>query len=230
MIPIVLVPGLLCTAEVFAPQIAALWTFGPVTVASTMGGKTVRDITAAILESAPPHFALAGFSMGGFVSFEIMRRAPERVKKLALLDTVANPFPADGIEGRREMVEQARTGDFTSLLSKMYSEMVHPSCKDDPKIREIGVRMGLTVGVDAFDRQTEALISRADSRDTLAEITVPTLVLVGDSDPLVSLDRSKEMAAGISGSKLVIVPECGHFSTLEQPGAVNRALIEWIAN
>src|ERR1700733_4137734 len=95
MQPIVLVPGLLCSAEVFVPQVAALWPFGPVTVASTLEGKTMSEIAAAILATAPPSFALAGISMGGYICFEILRQAPERILKLALLDTSARPDTAE---------------------------------------------------------------------------------------------------------------------------------------
>ena len=228
MLPTVLVPGLLCTAEVFAPQVSTLWPHGPVHVASTLDGSTMAEMGRTILAEAPPRFRLAGISMGGYLCLEIMRQAPERVERLALLNTSARPDTPEQIGQRRAMVEQARNGDFATLLEQAFRLILHPSRRDDPALRDINVRMGLTVGVEGFARQTEAVIGRPDSRPDLARISVPTLVLVGDSDPLTPRKRSEEMAAGIPSSELVVVPTCGHGSTLEQPEAVNRALLAWL--
>ena len=230
MTPIVLVPGMICSAEAFAPQISALWPYGPVTVASTLEGKTIADMAAGILASAPPQFALCGISMGGYISLEIMRQAPDRVLKLALLDTTADPEPPEGPARRRALVAQARAGDFKSVLMQVLPQiLLHPDHQHDEELIDLHVRMGLMVGVEGMSRQQEAIIARADSRPDLGAIAVPTLVLVGDSDLLTPPDRSEELAAAIPGARLVVVPKCGHASTLEQPEAVNRALIEWIS-
>jgi pimeloyl-ACP methyl ester carboxylesterase len=229
MPPVLLVPGLLCTAEVFAPQVTALWPHGPVTVASTLEGRTIAEMAASILAAAPPHFALAGLSMGGYIAFEILRQAPDRVVKLALLDTTARPDTPQQIRLRRSMVAQARKGDFPALLTQAFNAVLHPSRRGDPRLQAINLRMGLTVGVEGFARQTEATMGRIDSRPGLSAIVVPTLVLVGDSDPLTPPDRAEEMAAAIPGARLVVLPECGHASTLEQPEAVNRALVDWLS-
>ena len=228
MIPIVLVPGLLCTAELFAPQVAALWPYGPVTVAYTLEGRTMAEIAAAILEAAPPRFALAGISMGGYLSFEIMRQAPERVVKLALLDTSPLPDTPEQTAQRRALVAGALAGEFAALLEPGLISMFHPAHREDPALRAVQMRMAVTVGADGFARQTEAVIGRSDSRPGLATISVPTLVLVGDADPLTPPERAEEMVALIPRARLVVVPECGHASTLEQPEAVNHALVEWI--
>ena len=230
MTPILLVPGMLCTADAFAPQIPALWPFGPVTIASTLGGDTLADIARAILATAPPRFALCGISMGGYISFEIMRQAPERVVKLALLNTSADPEPPEGAAPRRALVARARDGDFRDVLEKVLPAiLLHPAHQDDKELIAFHVRMGLTIGVEALARQQEAIIARADSRPHLAAIAVPTLVLVGDQDVLTPPARSEALVAAIPNARLVIVPECGHASTLEQPEAVNRALLAWIA-
>ncbi|MET3133108.1 pimeloyl-ACP methyl ester carboxylesterase [Oxalobacteraceae bacterium GrIS 1.11] len=229
MQPIVLVPGLLCSAEAFAPQVAALWRFGPVTVASTLKGKSISEMAAAILATAPSCFALAGISMGGYICLEIMRQAPGRVLRLALLDTSARPDTAEQINRRRALLASARTGDFLTLASEALSAIVHPSRKGDSNLREINVRMAMTVGIEAFAQQTDAIITRIDSRPSLSAISVPTLVLVGDSDLLTPPELSEEIAAAIPNARLTVVPQCGHASTLEQPDAVNSALIEWIA-
>jgi pimeloyl-ACP methyl ester carboxylesterase len=229
MIPTVLVPGLLCSAEIFAPQIPALWPYGPVTVASTLEGETIAEIAAAVLASAPPRFALAGLSMGGYVSFEIMRRAPERVLKLALLDTSARPDTPTQTAQRRSLIERARDGDFEALTTPLLTEVTHPSRRHDAPLRAINLRMMRTIGFAGFARQTEAIIARVDSRPGLATISAPTLVLVGDSDPLTPPELSEEIAAAIPNARLAVAPQCGHASTLERPEFVNRMLGEWIA-
>ncbi|MFZ6710871.1 alpha/beta fold hydrolase [Undibacterium sp. TC9W] len=228
MQPIVLVPGLLCSAEAFAFQIPALWQFGPVTIASTLEGKSIAEMASTILATTPSQFALAGISMGGYICLEIMRQAPERVLKLALLDTSARADSAEQIKQRRAMVANFREGDFTTLASEALNSIVHPSHKGDANLREINIRMAMAVGIDAFERQTDAIISRIDSRSCLSFISVPTLVLVGDSDILTPPELAAEIAAAIPAARLTVIPQCGHASTLEQPFAVNSALIKWI--
>lgn len=229
MTPIVLIPGLLCSAEVFAPQVTALWPYGPVTIASTLKGDTIAAMARNILATAPPRFALCGISMGGYIALEILRQAPERVVKLALLDTCAAPEAPEATPQRRALVAQARAGDFGALLKQVLPPILfHPDHQDDEALMEIHVRMGLMVGVEAMARQQEAIIARADSRPHLPSIAVPTLVLVGDRDILTPPDQSEELAAAIPHARLEVVSICGHASTLEQPEAVNRALIDWI--
>jgi pimeloyl-ACP methyl ester carboxylesterase len=229
MIPIVLVSGLLCSAEIFAPQIPALWAHGPVTVASTLVGETIAEIAAAILATAPSRFALAGISMGGYISFEIIRQAPQRVLKLALLDTSARPDTPEQIAQRLSLIERARAGDFEAVAAPLMGALAHPSRRDDPDLREINLRMIRAIGFDGFVRQTRAIVARVDSRPSLAAISVPTLALVGDSDPLTPPECSEEIAAAIPNARLALATRCGHASTLEQPEFVNRALLEWIA-
>jgi pimeloyl-ACP methyl ester carboxylesterase len=227
MTPIVFVPGLLCTAEIFAPQLAALWPYGPVAVASTLEGDSIAAMAAAVLAAAPPRFALAGISMGGYVGFEILRQAPERVAGLALLSTSARPDRPEQSAQRRALVERARGGDFRGVVAGLPDLLLHPDHRRDPALRETLVRMGLAVGVEAFARQQEAIIGRPDSRPGLAAVGVPTLVLVGQDDPLTPPDCAAEMAQAVPHARLVQVPHCGHASTLEQPAAVNLALAEW---
>lgn len=212
----------------FAPQVAAPWPYGPVTVASTLGGATMAEMAAGILATAPPRFALAGISMGGHVSFEILRRAPERVLKLALLDTTARPDAPEQTRLRRLTVARARGGEFDAVVDEAVRAMVHPARRDDPELRALAARMGRVVGVDGFARQTEAIIGRPDSRPDLPDVAVPTLVLVGDRDPLTPPDRAAEIAAAVPGARLVEIPACGHLSTRERPEAVNEALVAWI--
>lgn len=229
MTPILLIPGLLCSEEIFAPQLPALWPHGPVTIASTLVGDSLSEMAARILADAPQRFALVGVSMGGYIALEILRQAPERVMKLALVCTSARPDTPEQTAARRKMLDQARAVGFERFLALGADALTHPSRKGDPDLNAASIRMGRVVGLDGFVRQTQAVIARADSRPLLASIKVPTVIVVGDADPLTPKALSEEMAAAIPGAKLVIAPECGHVITLERPEVVNGALVEWLA-
>ena len=225
--PVVLVPGLLCSSEIFAAQIPVLWTSGPVTVASTLEGQRIEEVAASILRDAPPRFALAGISMGGYICFEIMRQAPSRVLKLALIDTSARPDTVEQTDARLQALAQARTR-FMAVALLTLSSLVHPRRRNDPDLLDINRRMARAVGLEGYERQLRIAISRPDSRPFLSEIEVPTLVLVGDCDPLTPVPHSQEIASVVRGAKLNVVPDCGHLSPIEQPGQVSEALVQWI--
>ena len=228
MTPILLVPGLLCSDEIFAPQLPALWPRGPLTIANTLAGETLAEIAAKILAHAPPTFALAGVSMGGYLAFEILRQAPERVSRLALICTSARPDTPEQAAARRKMVSQARAVGFERFCALGADALTHPSRKGDPALNALSMRMGLVVGLEAFARQTEAVIGRPDSRPLLASIAVPTSIMVGDADPLTPMALSEEMAALIPGARLSIAQDCGHVITHERPEMVNAALADWL--
>jgi pimeloyl-ACP methyl ester carboxylesterase len=223
-LPILLVPGLNCTPEVWGPQISGLWQRGPVTVADTRGGASMAEIAAAILRNAPPRFVLAGISMGGYLSFEIWRQAPERVLGIGFVDTSARPDAPEATERRRAAMALASEGRFGLVVSKAFSLAVHEAHVDRDDLKAIHTRMSLAVGVETYFRQQEAIIARPDSRPTLATIDVPTTVIVGEGDRLTPPELSAEIAAGIAGAELVTVPDAGHMSPLENPDAVTAAL------
>ncbi len=229
MIPIVLLPGLLSTADIFGPQAAALASHGPVTVPSTKR-RTIGEMAAFILADAPHRFALAGISMGGYIALEIMRRAPERVLRLALIDTSARPDTPEQSARRRALVERARGMNFTAFAEELFLNALHPKHRVDERLRAINRAMAAKVTVEAFATNTEAAITRPDSRDGLGAINVPTLVMVGDEDAVTPPSHSEEMAAAIKDVRLTIVPQAGHASTIEQPLFVNKALKQWLAD
>jgi pimeloyl-ACP methyl ester carboxylesterase len=227
-LPTVLIPGLNCSARLYADQIPALWRFGPVTVADHTRDDSMDAIAARILAAAPPRFALAGLSMGGYLALAIMRQAPERVQKLALLDTSARPESREQTARRKPQIALAQSGRFAEVPALQFPVFVHRNRQGDDALRARVRRMADETGAEAFLRQQLALMTRADARPLLAAIKCPTLVLVGDGDELTPPALSREIAEGIAGSRLVIVPDCGHLSTMEQPEAVNRALVEWM--
>jgi pimeloyl-ACP methyl ester carboxylesterase len=229
-LPIVLVPGLNCSARLYTEQIPVLWRFGPVIVADHRRDNTIAAIASRTLAAAPPRFALLGLSMGGYVAFEIMRQAPQRVAKLALLDTGAGAETPEQTAKRLPRIELAKAGRMAEVADVHFPRLVHPSRREDQALKNLTRLMAEEIGAAAFLRQQQAIMGRPDSRPGLAAIACPTLVLVGDGDELTPPSLAREIAAGISGSRLVVVPQSGHLPTLERPDAVNAALIEWMAS
>ena len=226
-LPLLLVPGLGCSARLYSPQVEALWRFGPVTVVDHTRDETMEAIARRTLDAAPPRFALAGLSMGGFISFAIMRLAPERVDRLALLDTNARADVPERIAEREKFIALVQRGRFTEVNAILTPRYLHPNHRGESFVK-IVEQMADDVGVEGFPRQQRAIMCRPDSRAMLANIRCPTLVLVGDSDAATPPELSKEMADAIPGAKLVIIKDCGHLSTIEQPNAVNSAMIDWL--
>jgi len=227
-LPIVLVPGLNCSARLYADQIPALWQFGAVTVADHRRDDSMAAMARRILAGAPPRFALAGLSMGGYVAFEIMRQARDRVAKLALLDTGARAETPERTEERKPLIEMARQGRFAEITQNQYPLLVHASRHGDAELKAKVRAMNEDTGPEAYVRQQQAIMGRPDSRPGFAAISCPTLVLVGDGDALTPHALAREMAASIRGARLVVIPDCGHLSTLERPDAATGALVEWM--
>lgn len=227
-LPVILIPGLNCSARLYAEQIPVLWQFGPVTVADHRRDNSLAAIARRILAGAPPRFALAGLSMGGYIAFEILRQAPGRVAKLALLDTGPGAEIPERTEQRKPLIELARQGRFAEVTDDQFPWLVHRKRHGDATLKAAVRAMNEETGPAAYIRQQQAIMARSDSRPGLKAIACPTLVLVGDDDRLTPPELSHEMAKGIPGARLVVVPGSGHLSTMEQPQAVNAALIEWL--
>lgn len=227
--PVLFIPGLTCTAALWAPQVAALSGRYDCRVADHSRGDSMAAIARGVLVDAPPSFALCGLSMGGYLAFEIMRQAPQRVRKLALLDTQATPEGQEQRKNRFARMEAARAGGMSKVSELQWEQFVHPSRFKDEKLRDVVRKMALDTGVPVFLRHCEAIMNRPDSRPDLLRYRIPTLVLVGDCDLLTPPEKAREMADAIPGAELEIVPECGHLSTIEQPEAVNLALEKWLA-
>jgi pimeloyl-ACP methyl ester carboxylesterase len=227
--PILMIPGLNATPRAFQPETETLYRHGPVMFADHRQGNTVKDIAAAILRDAPPKFVLGGFSMGGYVAFEMLRQAPERVARLMLIDTSARADTPEATAKRRAGIEFARAGKLMLAASNTFPTAVHPDNKENSQLRAIHLDMAMHTGPEAYIRQQEAIIGRPSSVGLLKKIAVPTLVIVGDSDEITPPELAKEMAEGIAGAKLVVIPGAGHLAVLEQPDAVNAALEDFLA-
>lgn len=227
-VPTVFIPGLLCSPRLYAGQLPALWRSGPVTVASHHHEDSMAALAGTILASAPARFALAGLSMGGYLAFEIMRQAPSRVSRLALLDTSARPDTPEKTQTRHEQIALAREGRLGEVVDALYPAWVGPARRDDPALRDVVRQMADETGPEGFARQQTAIMNRPDSRPGLAAIECPVLVAVGADDVITPPEHAQEIADAIPGSRLVTIGDCGHLSALEQPAAVTKALTDWL--
>lgn len=227
--PLVLLPGLLCDERLFAPQLPALTADTDVTVADLTRDGTIAAMAQRVLAEAPPRFALAGLSMGGYVAFEILRRAPERVKKLALLDTQARADTEEALARRRGLMQLAEKGEFKGVSPRLMPFFIHRDRLGDTELTGTVQAMAESVGRDGFLRQQAAIMARPDSRPDLPAIACPTLVLAGREDAVTPPERQHEMATAIPDATLVLLPRCGHLSPLERPEAVTRQLLLWLS-
>ena len=223
---LVLLPGMMCDARMYAPQIEALKDIAECQVGYLGGADNIADIAKQVLLNAPEKFALAGLSMGGIVAMEVARQAPQRVTRLALMDT--NPWvEEDDVKAtRNRQIDAAEAGQLEQLLR----ETMVPRYLANPYslLTELCVQMGLTLGKDVFIRQSLALQTRHDQKVTLTNFNKPCLVLMGEEDELCPIDRHECMVALLPQVAFVKIANAGHIPTLEKPAATNAALKQWM--
>lgn len=227
-LPLLLMPGLLCDAALWAHQIETLSDLALPMVADLTQADTIAAMATQVLAAAPARFALAALSMGGYVAFEIMRREPARVAGLCLVDTTARPDTEEQRARRRALLHLARSGKFKGVTPRLIPTLVHPDHAGDPAIAGVVMAMAERVGRDAFIRQQSAIIGRVDSRPGLSAITAPTLCIVGEQDQVTPPDRLAEVAAAVPGARFAQISPCGHLAPLEQPGKVSMLMREWL--
>jgi len=227
MTPLVLLPGLMCDARLFAPQIAALEGTRQVTVLP-LRGETVTEIAADVLAHAPPVFALGGLSMGGIVAMEVLRRAPARIDRLALLDTNPLAETPEVAARRNPQIANAQNG---ALASVIRNEMKPNYLTDGPRraaILDLCMEMALDLGPDVFTAQSRALQTRPDQTETLRAAKLPTLILCGRDDRLCPVSRHELMHDLMPHATFEIIEKAGHLPTLEQPEKTTAALSRWL--
>jgi pimeloyl-ACP methyl ester carboxylesterase len=227
MIPLLLIPGMMCDERMWG-EVASTFAERPVHHALPVEGSTTTAMASAILRDAPPRFALVGLSMGGIVAMEMLQQAPERIERLALLDT--NPrAEADDVKQRRAaQIERVKSGDLAGVLrDEMKPHYLSPRASDH-SILALCMQMALNLGPEIFICQSLALRDRPDRQGALARFHRPALVLMGEDDRLCPLDRHELMHALMPQSRLVIVPDAGHLPTLENPTPTIAALRRWL--
>ncbi len=225
---LLLLPGMPLDAALWDHQSRHLVDVAVPLVADLTACDSIAAMADGVLASAPGRFALAGLSMGGYVALEILRRAPERVERLALLDTNARADTPEQTANRRDAVALARQGKYGAVMRAGLPRLVHPDRLSDRPLVDAVLAQMERVGVDGYVREQTAIIGRPDSRPGLGAIRCPTLVLCGRQDALTPPDLHAEMAAAIPGARLVLIEQCGHLSAMEQPQAVTALLRDWL--
>jgi pimeloyl-ACP methyl ester carboxylesterase len=227
-VPLILLPGLLCDRVLWQHQLDHLDDLAEMTVPDLGLDDSVAAMAARVLADAPRRFALAALSMGGYVAHAIMRAAAERVERLALLDTSARPDTEEQLSRRRGLIELAERGTFRGVTPRLLPLLVHPRRLEEKPLTDAIMGMAERIGRDAFLRQQRAIMGRPDSRLQLAGYRVPTLVAAGRSDAITPVEINAEMATLIPGARLVVIEDCGHLSTMEQPVAMTALLRYWL--
>ncbi|RNB89170.1 alpha/beta fold hydrolase [Brevibacillus nitrificans] len=228
-IPLILLAGTLCNSLLWQHQKEHLSDIAEIFEGDVTRDRSIQAMASTVLRQAPEQFALAGLSMGGIVAMEIMRQAPERVKKLALLDTNAYPPRSDQISNWERFIQMAKNDQFIEITTRyLLPGLLHPQHLQNKQLVETVIQMADSIGPEAMINQMTALMTKPDARDVLTTITCPTLVATGREDASCPLQAHQEMADLIPQAKLVIFEQCGHLSTLEQPQAVTAVLRYWL--
>lgn len=224
---LLLLPGLLCDEALWQAQVAGLAGVARCVVADVTQDDSLPAMAARALAHAPPRFALAGLSMGGYLAFEVLRQAPDRVTRLALLDTSARADTPEQARRRRGLMALTRSGQFRGVTPRLLPQLVHPAHLGGP-VGQAVMAMAERVGRDAFLRQQAAILGRPDSRPGLPGLRLPALVAVGEADVLTPPELSEEIAAAIPGARLHRIPGCGHLPPMEAPALVTALLRDWL--
>ncbi len=226
---LILLPGLLCDSALWRHQTEHLKDQIEVTVGDITENNSIVAMAARVLADAPPRFALAGLSMGGYVAQEIMRQAPERVERLALVNTNARADTDEQRTNRAALIKLADIGSFKGVTPRLLPNLIHPSRMEDPAVAGVVMEMAERVGQHAFKRQLEAMMGRKDGRGDLEAIRVPTLIIAGRQDLLCPLAMQEEMRERIPNAKLILVEDCGHLVPLERPEATTAVFRYWLS-
>lgn len=227
--PLVLVTGQLLTQDVWAPQIAHFTNHREVMIADHTLDDTISGMATRLLASAPARFALCGHAMGGFVAFEVMRQAPERVERLALLATLASADGPAQTARRQGYIELVKSGRFDQVAEERLPMVLSSKSLQDSGLRDLVRTMAQQTGPDVFLRQQRAIMGRIDSRPGLTSIAVPTLIVWGEADGITTREHHEEIAAGVPLARRVNLSGVGHLITLEAPVEINGALDAWLA-
>ena len=230
-LPLVLLPGTLCDASLFAPQVDALADIAVPQVVDVHLQDSIGAVAQYVLGQVDGVFAVAGLSYGGIIAFELWRQAPERVAKMALLNTNPHDASPETRASQQRFIGMAHLGEFREVTTDFLKDvMLHPDHRKDLAMRETILNMAQHIGITGFVNEVKAQLARPSSVPDLASITCPTLILTGKQDTVVPVEKHQMMTERIPHAHLVVVEHCGHLSTLEQPAIVNAALRDWLTD
>lgn len=226
-LPIVLITGQLLTDAVWQPLLDQ-WPDREVIVADNRSDDTIEGFAQRLLDNAPPQFVLIGHAMGGFVAFEVMRRAPERVAKLALISTLASADGPAQTARRQGYIDLVTSGQFDQVVEERIPILFPEEKRGDERLLTVARTMAADTGADTFLAQQRAIMARIDSRPRLGEIAVPTLLIWGEKDGITSRAHHDEILEAIAEARLQVVPGVGHLPTVEAPEVVAGMLSRFI--
>lgn len=230
-IPLLLLPGTLCDATLFEHQLEHLSDVVVPQAVDVHLQDNLPEVAQYVLSQVDGQFAVAGLSYGGIVAFELWRQAPERVAKIALLNTNPHPAAPQTKEAQQRFVGMAHLGEFREVTTDYLKDvMLHPDHQKDLILREKVLNMAETIGIEGFVNEVKAQLARPDATPDLPNITCPTLVLTGREDTIVPLFAHEAMHEKLPNSHLVVIEHCGHLSTMEQPQRVTDALRDWLTS
>jgi pimeloyl-ACP methyl ester carboxylesterase len=227
-LPLLLLPASLCDRALWRHQIAALQDKVAIQVGDLTQDDSIEAMAARVLSTAPGQFAVAGLSMGAYVALDLVRQAPDRVRKLALLGASARPDAPAEASRRRDLLALREQRAFRGITPPLMALLIHPDRLADAGLTGEVEAMALRVGKPAFLRQLRAIVERPDSRPLLASISCPTVIVAGRQDALAPLTEQTALADTISGARLAILEQCGHLAPLERPEAVTALLAAWL--
>ncbi len=227
--PLVLIPGMMCDARLFAPQINDLSREMTVQVAHIAQAGTIREMASEVLAAAPDRFALAGLSMGGIVAMEVLRRAPERVTRIALMSTTPLAETPEQAAWREPQIVKANAGRLDEAIAAALPADNFAPGPERNRILQLVIDMAYDFGPGVFIRQSRALQRRPDAQKVLRQMKVPALILCGAHDRMTPVKRHEFMAELAPYAALEVIEEAGHLPTLETPARVTDALRRWMA-
>lgn len=227
--PILLIPGILCDARIFMPQIVHLGASHSLHIALPAQGETVEQMSERILATAPPRFILIGHGLGGDIALDILRRDMDRVTRVALISTDPLAETPTAAAAREARIVAAKSGRLKEAIVQEYPAEAFAQSPWHADIMALMQDMGLTLGEGVFMRQSRASQRRPDQQKTLRRAMLPALIIAGEKDTITPVRRQDFTSALLPYGKLVVIPEAGHMPTLEQPEAVTAALTEFLA-
>ena len=214
--------------RLYAAQVAALEPTHECKVFAFREHDTLGRMAKELLANTPKRFTLIGLSLGGYLSFEIIRRQLHRLERLVLMDTTAVADTPARRAGRDADIAKVREGGIDALIPELAPRWMHPTHAKRTDLVNLMAEMARSIGARGQLNQQRAMMARPDSHDDLARVAVPTLVMCGRQDPVTPVPDHEAMAAKVRGARLEIIEDCGHLSTIERPDAVNRVLIDWL--